>query len=116
MKILCGAFAAIPIVFASQAFAQTPSPGPSDQDRCNHPVRIVDFAPPVSFPPKGHGDTVIRLIIAQDGHIKEATIVQRTADAKADQEGLRMAQASKYAPAMKDCDPIEASFIFTASY
>ena len=96
--------------------AQAAPPAPPNQDRCNHPVRIVDFAPPISFSAKGHGDTVVRLIIAPDGHIKEATIVQRTADEKADQEGLRMAKASKYAPAMKDCNPIEASFIFTASY
>ena len=114
MKIICGAIAAI--LLPGIAIAQTATPAPSDQDHCNHPVRIIDFAPPISFSAKGHGDTVIRLIIAQDGRIKEATIAQRTDDAKADQEGLRMAKASKYAPAMKDCNPVEASFIFTASY
>jgi TonB family protein len=111
--------------FSSQAQAQT-SPDPSDPgnavscgapDRSASIVRSATPEMPAFAKLAGASGTVgVRVDLMPDGSLEDATISQSSGNAALDDEALRVARESEYAPALQGCRAVPGSYLVTVIF
>lgn len=59
---------------------------------------------------------VIKVLVSAKGSLTSAWIVQSSGRVDVDQQALRAARESKFAPAMKNCKPVSGMTLFRVGY
>jgi TonB family protein len=62
------------------------------------------------------GTTVMRIDLSPSGHIEALAIAQSAGDMRLDFEAVRVAQASRYASASRNCNPVSDRVLYAVTF
>jgi TonB family protein len=63
-----------------------------------------------------YGDVVVRIDLAADGTVAQASIAKSSYVTALDSEALRVAQDTRFAPAIASCHAVPSSYLYTVSF
>ena len=96
-----------------------PQSVPASDASCNHAAEIVksEYPIPDELPTDGRPlYASVTVIVAPNGKVESATILQSSGNVSFDLASLRAARQSQYKPKMANCTAVEGPIIFKTSF